>query len=197
MIAASDLARARTVADALLYAKQTISSSLTAAPNAYQGRDVMLPPGWLPNNKPNTVRMPGWYDAGRKTWFEDETQVSSNTGNVAWAMLGLLYFYETTLKQESLQAADQLGNWVISNTSDSRGKGGFTAGYDGWENEAAAGGSGPCASDVFVNGQCKRLYKSTEHNIRFYAAFSRLYVAEKLDQWAHAAQQARTFFLSM
>jgi len=113
-------------------------------------------------------------------------------------MLALLDFYEVTNEQKYLQAADQLGNWVITNTSDNRGTGGFTAGYDGWENGAAASGSSfQCASNVIVNGQCKRLYKSTEHNIDLYAAFSRLYADEQLGQWAAAAQQAKTFFLSM
>jgi hypothetical protein len=197
-IAAGDLGHARTIADALLYAQSNDRFFTDGrVRNAYQGGDVMLPPGWQPNNKLNTVRMAGWYDATHATWFEDETQVSSNTGNVAWAMLALLYFYETTHEQKYLQAADQLGSWVIANTSDNRGNGGFTGGYDGWENGAPSGGNPNCATNIFVNGQCKRLYKSTEHNVDLYAAFSRLYVAEKLDQWAQAAKQAKTFFLSM
>ncbi len=197
-IAAGDLTHARTIADALIYA-QSNDRFFTDGRlrNAYQGGDIKLPPGWLPNNKPNTVRMPGWYDPARATWFEDETQVSTNTGNMAWAMLALLYFYETTQEQKYLQAADLLGTWVIANTSDTRGNGGFTGGYDGWENGATSGGSATCATNIFVNGQCKRLYKSTEHNLDLYAAFSRLNLAEKQAQWAQAAQQAKTFALSM
>jgi hypothetical protein len=197
-IAAGDLDHARTIADALLYAQANDRFFTDGrVRNAYQGGDKTLPPGWQPNNKLNTVRMPGWYDATRATWFEDETQVGSNTGNVAWAMLAILYFYETTHEQKYLQAADQLGNWIIANTSDTRGNGGFTGGYDGWENGAASGGNSNCATKIFVNGQCKRLYKATEHNIDLYSAFSRLYVAEKQDQWAQAAKQAKMFFLSM
>jgi hypothetical protein len=198
LTAAGDLDHARSIADAFLYAQSNDRFFADGRlRNAYQGGDIMLPPGWLPNNKPNTVRMPGWYDPGQRTWSEDETHVSSNTGNLAWAMLALLHFYEVTNVQEYLQAAEQLGKWVLANTSDNRGSGGFTAGYNGWENGAASGHSFPCASGVFVNGQCKRLYKSTEHNIDLFAAFSRLYLADHLDQWAQAAQQAKGFFTSM
>ncbi len=195
LIAAGDLDRARTIADGFLYAQANDRFFNDGRlRNAYQAGDMMLPPGWVPNNKANTVRMPGWYDPGRTTWFEDETHVSSNTGNVAWAMLALLYFYETTGEQKYLQAVDQLGDWVIENTSDTRGSGGFTGGYDGWEN----GYSGNCPTqDMYVNGQCKRGYKATEHNIDLYAAFSRLDAIEKSEKWARAAQQAKTFVLSM
>src|ERR1022692_3724110 len=75
--------------------------------------------------------------------------------------------------------------------------GGFTGGYDGWENGAASGSAATCASGVLVNGQCKRLYKSTEHNIDLYSMFSRLYMADGQARWAAAARQAKHFFLSM
>jgi hypothetical protein len=184
-LAVGDVGHARTIADAILYAQSNDRFFTDGrVRNAHQGGDISLPPGWQPNDKLNTVRMAGWYDATRATWFEDETQVSSNTGNVAWAMLALLDFYETTHEQKYLQAADQLGNWVIVNTAETRANanGGFTGGYDGWENGAASGGNSNCATNIFVNGQCKRLYKSTEHNIDLYSAFSRLNVAEHLDR---------------
>jgi len=198
LTSAGDLQRARTIADALLYA-QSHDRFFTDSRlrNGYQGGDLMLPPGWAPNNKPNTVRMPGWYDPAHGTWYEDQFQVSTNTGNIAWGMLALLNFYEATHEQKYLQAVDKLGDWIIANTSDTRGNGGFTGGYEGWENGAASGSSSTCASGVLVNGQCKRLYKATEHNIDLYAAFSRLYAAEGLQKWATAAQNAKTLFLSM
>jgi hypothetical protein len=198
LVAAGDLTHARTIADALRYAMANDRFFTdNRLRNAYQGGDIMLPPGWVPNGKSNTVRMSGWYDPTRSTWFEDVTQVSSNTGNVAWAILALLDFYEATNEQKYLQGAEQLGNWVIANTSDNRGSGGFTGGYDGWENGATSGSSFTCVSNVIVNGQCKRLYKSTEHNIDLYAAFSRLYVDDHQNQWTPAANQAKAFLTSM
>jgi hypothetical protein len=198
LIAAGDMGRARTIADAMVYAQLNDRFfSDGRLRNAYQGGDIALPPGWTPNNRLNTVRMPGWYDVGRSAWFEDESQVSTTTGNVAWAMLSLLYFYETTQEQKYLQAVGQLGDWVLANTWDDRGAGGFTGGYDGWENGAVSGGGSLCATGVFVNGQCKRLYKATEHNIDLYSAFSRLYLIDHSAKWAQAAQHAKTFFLGM
>jgi hypothetical protein len=197
LAAAGDTARGQYTADALLYG-QANDRFFTdnRLRNAYQGGDVALPPGWLPNNKANTVRMPGWYDPGRTTWFEDATQVSSNTGNIAWAMIASLYLYDATQQQKYLHSAQLLGDWVINNTSAAVGPG-FTGGFDGWENGAASSSSFICASNDIVNGQCKRHYKATEHNIDLYAAFSHLYLRDNSAKWALAAQQAKAFFLSM
>jgi hypothetical protein len=203
LLAYGDVDRARTIADAILYGQQH-DRYFTGAlfdgriRNGYQGGDISLPPGWLPNNVPDTVRMPGWYDAGHQTWYEDATQVSTNTGNVAWAALGLLNMWEVTKESKYLAAAQLLGAWVLNNTADdSRGAGGFTGGYDGWEGGAASGGASTCASDVVVNGQCMRLYKSTEHNIDLVAVFSRLYLADGNSRWAQGAQAAKHFVFSM
>ena len=197
LAAAGDTARAQYTADAFLYG-QTNDRFFTdnRLRNAYQGGDVALPPGWLPNNKANTVRMSGWYDPGRTTWFEDATQVSSNTGNIAWAIIADLYLYDATQQQKYLESAELLGDWVINNTSAAVGPG-FTGGFDGWENGAASDNSFTCDSNEIVNGQCKRHYKATEHNIDLYAAFSHLYLRDGSAKWASAAQQAKAFFLSM
>lgn len=198
----ADTVRAQTIADALVYAQSNDRFFTDGrVRNAYQGGDISLPPGWVPNDKANTVRMPGWYDPTHSTWYEDETQVSSNTGNIAWAALALLDMWETTKGSQYLGAAQALGNWVILNTSEQRpgaagALGGFTGGYDGWENGAASASAAGCASGVLVNGQCKRLYKSTEHNIDLYSVFTRLFRADGSTAWAAAAQQAKHFFLS-
>jgi hypothetical protein len=202
-LAAGDLGHAQTIADSLVYA-QAHDRFFTdgRVRNAYQGGDISLPPGWLPNDLPNTVRMPGWYDPGHTTWYEDESQVSSNTGNIAWAALALLDMWETTKNPQYLAAAEALGGWALSEAAELRSGaagllGGFTGGYDGWENGAASASAAGCASGVLVKGQCKRLYKSTEHNIDLYSVFSRLYLADGASKWANAAQQAKHFFLSM
>jgi hypothetical protein len=205
LIADGDLPHAKTIADAMVYGQNHDRFfSDGRVRNSYQGGDIALPPGWIPNNLLYTVRMPGWYDPEHTTWYEDETQVSSNTGNVAWTGLALLDMWEVTADPEYLTAAETLGDWVILNTCETRDGppgllGGFTGGYDGWENGAVSGNAAAmsCASGVLVNGQCKRLYKSTEHNIDLYSMYSRLYLADPLPKWANAAQQAKHFFLSM
>ncbi|KKL78106.1 hypothetical protein LCGC14_2028150, partial [marine sediment metagenome] len=47
--------------------------------NAYQGGDLVLFPGWRPNGKDNTVRMPGWWDTSDNMWYEDKFTVSTHT----------------------------------------------------------------------------------------------------------------------
>jgi hypothetical protein len=202
-IASGDLAHARTIADALVYAqKHDRFFTDGRVRNTYQGGDISLPPGWTPNNLANTVRMAGRYDPSHATWLEDNTQVSTNTGNVAWAGLGLLHMWEVTKDPNYLTAAEALGDWALSDAIEKRDGapgvlGGFTGGYDGWENGAVSANAANCASGVSVNGQCKRLYKSTEHNIDLYSMFSRLYLADRAPKWANAAQRAKHFFLSM
>jgi hypothetical protein len=202
MISSGDLADARTIAEALVNA-QGRDRLLTdrRVRNAYQGGDISLPPGWLPKNKTNTVGMPGWYDAGHQTWFEDSTSIS-NTGSLARTGLALLNIWEATKDPKYLTAAERLGNWALLNRSEERSGtagilGGFTAGYEGWENGALIGNTANCANGVLVSGQRKLLYKSTEDNIDLYAMFSRLYLADGESQWADAAQRAQHFFLAM
>ena len=198
LLGSGDVDHARTIADALIFGQEHDRFFDDGRiRNAYQAGDIQLPNGWIPNNRAGTVRMSGRYDSGHKQWFEDATQVSSNTGNVAWAMLALLGFYEATGETKYLDAVERMGDWVLANTADQRGSGGFTGGYDGWENAAASGSSYPCASGEYVNGQCKRLYKATEHNVDLYSAFSRLYLADGQEKWHQAARNARTFVLSL
>lgn len=111
-------------------------------------------------------------------------------------MISDLYLFDVTHAQKYLKSAQSLGDWVINNTTPAVGVG-FTGGYDGWENQAASTTSFVCASGDIVNGQCKRHYKATEHNIDLYSAFSHLYTIDPSSKWASAAQQARAFVLSM
>ncbi len=181
-IATGDETRARQIADALVYATdhdRFFDDSRVR--NGYQAGDLALPPGWLPNGRPNTVRMPGWYDAGAAQWLEDEFQVSSHTGNAAWAMIALLAFHETYGGDEYLDAARDLGEWVETNFRDTRGQGGYTGGLEGWEKP----------------GQDPLLYKATEHNIDCFAAFERLYLLTGDARWHDRANHAKAFVLSM
>jgi hypothetical protein len=194
LLGQGDTARAQSIASALLHA-QANDRFFTDGHlrNAYQGGDIALPPGWVPNRKANTVRMPGWYDPSHATWYEDETQVSSNTENIAWAALALRDMWETTKNSQYLTAAESPGGWVIANASEQRGGqagslGGFTGGYDGWENGADSASDATCSSPAIVIGQCKRLYKSTEHNIDLYSVYSRLVLVDATSKRASAAQ---------
>jgi hypothetical protein len=134
--------RARLLADALVYAwnndrffNETHSESKKRQwlRNAYQGGDLILPPGWNPHNRPDTVRMPGFpiYYAHHPInpsqcgdWVEDKFQISIHTGNIAWAMLALLGYYERLGGEKYLTTVIQMGAWVEHFCRDSRGAGG-------------------------------------------------------------------------
>jgi hypothetical protein len=173
--------RARLLADALVYAqKHDRFYSDGRIRNAYQGGDLALPPGWRPNGRNRTVRMPGWYDTATDTWTEDEVQVSTYTGNVAWAMLALLDYYQAKGGKKYLNAAVKMGEWVERECHDDRGAGGYTAGFEGWEPDPD-----------------KLLYKATEHNIDLYAAFKKLYRITKEQKWQDRADHAKRFVEAM
>ena len=182
-----DLKRARLIADAICYAiEHDRYFSDGRLRNAYQGGDLKLFPGWKLHGKEDTVRMPGWWDVKGDTWYEDEYCVSTYTGNVAWAMIALLSLYEKTGEEEYLNTAITLGEWIEENCKDDRGNGGYTGGYEGWEK-----------TENNPEGQTKILWKSTEHNIDVYVAFSRLYDVTGEEKWKERAKHAKEFIEAM
>lgn len=180
-LASGDEPRAQLIADAFLYAQEHDRFfSDGRLRNAYQGGELILPPGWAPNGRERTVRMPGWYDPEQKKWLEDRMQVGTYAGNMGWAMLALTAYYEKTGQVRYLAAAEKMGRWLVENCRDERGAGGFTGGVEGWEPE-----------------QTKLLYKSTEHNLDLFAAFGRLHDLTKKDEWRIQANHALKFVSSM
>lgn len=191
--AEGDMERAELLADAFVYAinhdRYFTDGRLR---NAYQGGDLILFPGWTPNGKTDTVRMPGWWDQTAEIWYEDRFTVSTHTGNLAWVMISLLSYYEETgedqncINNKHCDAALTLGNWIEANTKDNRGAGGYTGGYEGWE-----------MTNNNPDGQTKLLWKSTEHNIDVYVAFARLYEATGDPVWKQRALHAKSFVEAM
>ena len=185
-LAAGQAQRAKRIVDALVYAQSHDRYYKDGRlRNAYQAGDLVLPKGWTPNGRVGTVRMPGWYDVAQATWYEDEFQVSTNTGNMAWAMLSLVAYYEKQGGRKYLDAALKLGQWVQRNCRDTNGIG-YTGGYQGWE---------PSASDS--TRPRKLTFKSTEHNIDLASAFGRLYALTGQAVWQERASSAKQFVISM
>jgi hypothetical protein len=188
-VAAGDVIRAKLLADGFVYA---LHHDREFAPgrlrNAYAGGDLVLPPGWTPHGLSGTVRMPGWYDPVQKLWFEDDSQVGSSTGNAAWVMLALESFYGRFGGQEYLDTLVDMADWVEANAGSYPS--GFTGGWDFAE-----------------QGWVQRGYKSSEHNLDVWAAFSRLSSLVRFSanpaqvstsaHWAQEATSAKTFLLSM
>jgi len=133
--------------------------------NVYRSGEVKDKP--LPN---------GWWDAKSSQWVEDAYQNGTSTGNAAWSALAMLALFDATHDARWNQAAAKLGHWVIENTSDARGAGGFNGGIDGFD----------AAPE-------KVLWKSAEHNIDLIAVFGGLDRARVVGDWRSAKANARRF----
>lgn len=123
-----------------------------------------------------TVLRNGWWDAAQQRWVEDEYQNGTATGNVAWVALALLALHDATREPKWLDAARDLGRWVVANASDRRGAGGFLGGVSGFD-----------ASPQPLE------WKSTEHALDLVALFTRLAAGDPRGGWGTQAGIARRF----
>jgi len=178
-----DLQRARLLADTLVYCHEHNRKIQDGRLyNAYMSGDE-------PQHPNEAARLPGWWNTEMHMWQEDRFNVSSNTGNIAWAMLALTACHEKTPGDSKyLHAAEALGDWLVKDNHciDPERPLGFTGGWDGWEDDSAGQASAP-----HKTGQKKALYKSCEHNIDLVAAFARLYLDTHDPKWRDRAHSAR------
>lgn len=127
----------------------------------------------------NPVKLGGWWDTKQNRWLEDEYQVSSDSGNMAWAMMALLTLDRTFPGGAYRAGAIRIGAW-LAGREDSRGPGGFTGGFSGWEPAPKA-----------------NMWKSTEHNTDLAAAFTQLFQATGDPVWAERTKTASSFVSAM
>jgi len=178
--------RAKILADAFVKAQQNDRYFNDGRlRNAYQSGDLL-------DRATGKARVPGWWDYGEQKWFEDEYSVSTQIGNLAWVMIALLEYYKKRGGSDYLEAADKLGAWIYDNCYDTRGSGGYAGGYEGWEPDS-----------VNPEGQAKIKWKSTEHNLDVYIAFTKLsQIYQELgdtiwQDWQERALHARDFVQTM
>lgn len=148
--------------------------------NAYSAGELTLPPGWEPSGRPFDVRLPGYWDSTGNTFQEDIVQVSTSTGSMAWVVIALSHAYKEFNQEDYKNAAVDLGGWIHANSWDNRGIGGYTSGYQG-----------------FDENQNRLFTKSTEDNLVVYCSFMLLYELTQNEQWKKRADQAKSFALSM
>lgn len=177
---ADDLRRAKLLADAFVYA-QAHDRHFTDGRlrNAYACGDL------ADRSNLGAARLPGWWDDTAKSWFEDKYFAGSDCGNLAWVMIGLLNYWEKADQRPGspyLKSACELGRWIGKNASSLGDPGGFTGGMEGWEKTL----QNPA-------GQQPATWKSTEHNIDLFVAFSRLHRATRDPAWLEHAEHARGF----
>jgi hypothetical protein len=172
-IAVNDQNRAKQIVDTLVYAQNHDRFYQDGRlRNAYWGGKLI--------SSGDKVQLPGWFNQQTGRWTEDEFQVSTHTGSIAWAMLALLAYYQTYGGESYLTAVKKMGEWVDKNLRDTRGTGGYLGGFSGWE---------PTPNLL--------KYKSTEHNLDLYVAFQRLFLITGEQVWKNRATYAQNFVISM
>ena len=151
---ADSLDRARTMGDALLQMQEKDPIGDGRLRNAY-GPEHLFDANGVPNIQ---------------TW-------GSAAGNQAWAGMALAHLAHVTKDAKYRDGALRIGEWLLRETKDTRGRGGFTGGYrsDGTKIE----------------------WKSTEHNIDMVGLFGMLHQLTKDRKWHSARKHARKFVKSM
>ncbi len=122
-----------------------------------------------------TPALPGRWDEVRKQWIADVYQVSTATGNVAWAALLLLNLYQAQPSPTSsyLASARRLLAWIEQRTRDRGAPDGYNGGWYGWDTT-----------------QRNQTWKSTEHNLDI--AMAAAWAARVGEAVGPELQQART-----
>jgi len=161
---------ARRIADALAFA--------TAHDPEYQDGRLRNAYAAGPVGKPS-MTLPGYWSIERNAWNQDAYQVSSATGNQAWAALALLEAYRQSGEPSYLEAARKVLRWSQQYTYDGQSPAGFSGGYYG-----------------YFSQQVQQTWKSTEHNVDLAAAWSALNAVAPDDGTAQQAQIARQFVSS-
>ena len=146
-----DLSRATLLGDSIVYAQAHDAYSDGRIRDGYHVNPFMLPDG--------SVNIAADYGFG-----------GSDTGNLAWVGLSLMWLYRKTSQARFLTAALALGNFIQRNAYDTRGPGGYTGGL--------------------TRDQTRVTYKSTEHNTDLFAFFSMLAKATGDLQWSQNAKHA-------
>ncbi|MCU1759968.1 hypothetical protein NTD84_09585 [Pseudomonas sp. 14P_8.1_Bac3] len=153
---------ARRIADALVFATRHDPEYQDGRlRNAYAAGPVGMP----------SMKLPGYWSTERNAWNQDAYQVSSATGNQAWAALALLEAFRQSGEESYLEAARKVLHWSQANTFDGQSPAGFSGGYYG-----------------YFSKQVQQNWKSTEHNVDLAAAWSAL---DAVAPDAGSAQQAR------
>jgi len=178
---ADSLRRARLIGDALVYAGQHDRTYDDGRLRSwYSAGDLTVPAGWKANGRPETPAMPGFHEESTGQYHEFG-QTSIDTGNNAWAMIGLLSLYKVTGDAKYRDAAIRVGEFLLQFRNDEGQFQGFQGGLEEPE------GSSPT----------RRGYASTEHNLDLVRAYDMAFQATGDEKWYHHARHAETFVAAM
>ena len=136
--------QARRIADALLVATSHDPTYRDGRlRNAYQGGAITA----------DGIKLAGYWSDQHRQWMQDAYQVSTATGNAAWAALLLLQVYDDSHDPRYLDAAIAQLHWIDAHTRNARQPAGYEGGLFGFDKQQQA-----------------QHWKSTEQNLDVYAA---------------------------
>lgn len=168
-----DVARAQVLGDGLIYAQAT----------NFPFNDGRFAQGYFVN-VPNPDGSGAYITPAAWPFYF----YTSAVGDQAWAGMALAQLYRRTRQQKYLAAALKVANWVVTNTYNTLGAGGYSFGTNiNQYNQSVPSPNG----------------KSTEHNIDTYAFFTMLAdltgggSADNGMTWNSLAQHALAFVLAM
>lgn len=164
----ADAARAKLLADSLVWAQKHDEFNDGRIRNVYYPDNLAT--GTTFGNNGNTARH-----------NYDKYGNGAGPGNMGWAMIALLNYFQKFGGDKYKTSAIAMGKYIYRNCYDTRGAGGYTAGYNGWP---------PSNAEVLT-------YKSTEHNIDIYVAFMKLFEVTGNSEWKRRAMHAKAFAASM
>jgi hypothetical protein len=171
-----DLARASILGDAFAFAQDNDRWFQDGRlRNAYRTGDIK-------DRITGKVLLPGWWRPDSLRWTEDRYQVGTYTGEMAWLIIAWLTYDDVTGTMRYLTDAESLGRWVIRNCYGRTGRPGFRGGFEGPDTTPPA----PLLP-----------WKSTEHNLDLYAAFTRLGHTTDDSTWLYWADSALAFVRQM
>lgn len=175
LIGCGQLAEARRIGDALVYAQQ----------HDRFWRDGRLRNGYLAGAVPDgPMKLAGWWDDASRSWLEDRYQAGSDSGNMAWVLLALINLDQLSPGNPRYRhAAIELGHWLQrwrDEPGNAGNPGGFRGGTFGHEPQPESVG-----------------WKSTEHNTDLAAAYRRLAEITGDATWQRDAESASAFVTAM
>jgi hypothetical protein len=174
---ADSLRRAKLIGDAFVQAtKHDRAYTDGRFRTAYMPGDIALAPGWVVNGKVGSVPVPGFYLENPPRYYEVEN-IDVDTGNNTWAMISLLALYKQFGDTNYLETAENVGLFIQTMRTNTATFPGFLSGIHQAETTTPT----------------IRAYKSTEHNLDIYAAFSVLYQYTGQTQWLSGAILASNF----
>lgn len=175
-----DLRHARLIGDAMVYAQKHDPIGDGRIRNASSCGDIGDP------SRNGIPRVPGWWDYDNRRWGTDDYAVATDVGNMSWAAISLLSLHGKLGGMDGapyLDAAHRLCRWIHEHCRSEVGAGGYTGGQ--------------VVSPVKGSRPSDETWKSAEHNIDVYVAFTRLAAALSDPVWKERAGHARRFVTAM